>query len=90
MVADPGAIGLGFVGPAEGGRFPDVVACFGLAAGAPVIGSGALLIESSTGDVLAVRAGVAALLEGRRSGTVSGCVGKTGAVGSSTLIEPTS
>ena len=68
VVADAGAIGLGFVAPAGGGGFPDVVAGFGLIADAPVIGSGALLIESSTGDGLAARAGVA-LMDGRGSGT---------------------
>lgn len=89
VVADAGAIGLGFVAPAGGGGFPDVVAGLGLTAGASVIDSGALLLESSTGDGLAARAGVA-LMDGRGSGTVSGCLRTTGAVGSSALIEPAS
>jgi hypothetical protein len=89
VVADAGAIGLGFVTPAEGGRSPDAVAGFGLTAGAPVIGFDALLTESSTGNRLAVRAGVA-LMDGRGSGTASGCVRTTGGVGSSSLIEPPS
>ena len=87
MVADAGAIGLGFVTPAGGGRSPDVVAGFGLTAGAPVIAFDALLTKSSTGDGLAVRAGVA-LMDGWGSGTASGCVRATGSVGSSTLTEP--
>src|SRR5262249_20931783 len=67
VVGDAGAIGLGFVAPAGGGGFPDVVAGLGLTAGASGIGFGALL-ESSTGDGLATRAGVA-LMDGRGSGT---------------------
>jgi hypothetical protein len=87
VVADAEAIGLGFVTPAGGGRSPDAVAGFGLTAGAPVIGFDALLTESSTGNWLAVRAGVA-LMDGRGSGTVSGRVRTTGGVVSSTLIAP--
>ena len=82
MVTDAGAIGFGFVTPAGGGRS---AAGFGLTGGAPVIGFDALLTESSIGDGLAVRAGLA-LMDGRGSGT--GCVRTTGGVGFSTLTQP--
>jgi hypothetical protein len=87
VVADAGAIGLGFVTPAGGGRSPDVVAGFSLTAGAPVIAFDALLTKSSTSDGLAVRVGVA-LMDGWGSGTASGCVRATGGEGSATLTEP--
>jgi hypothetical protein len=83
-VADGGATGLGFVAPGGDRRCPDVVVGFGLTAGAPVIGSGALLIESSTGGGFAVRAGVA-FMDG-----LGTCVTVTGGGGSSTLMEPSS